>query len=227
LGQESAWDIITYPWQTLIHLTGTKSTTENDMSETDDNDFDGLIDLLKYKKQIILQGPPGTGKTRLAELVSKKLTFNIAPEIDNISTYINVGDKIKTPYDKLIFVIEEIDVIKQRITVKPTNAKHTYNVTFDQIMSCIRAKGWKDPIDKWNNSGTGSYIVGIAKSVHAVITNSHIKLIQFHPSYSYEDFVRGITADSIGNQIEYKAKNKILAEFASQALKNLKDSQKE
>src|SRR5690606_7159236 len=75
--------------------------------------------------------------------------------------------------------------------------------------------------------GTGSYIVGIAKSVHAIITNSHIKLIQFHPSYSYEDFVRGITAESVGNQIEYKAKNKILAEFASQALKNLKDSKKE
>lgn len=32
------------------------------------------IDLLEYKKQIILQGPPGTGKTRLAKMIAEKMT---------------------------------------------------------------------------------------------------------------------------------------------------------
>lgn len=47
------------------------------------------------------------------------------------------------------------------------------------------------------------------------------KLIQFHPSYTYEDFVRGIVSevDEDGN-IFYRAKNKIIAEFAELAINN-------
>lgn len=46
------------------------------------------------------------------------------------------------------------------------------------------------------------------------------KLIQFHPSFSYEDFVRGIVAKSNGNQIEYSTENKVLAKFAETAKLN-------
>jgi MoxR-like ATPase len=56
--------------------------------------------------------------------------------------------------------------------------------------------------------------------------NDQFKLIQFHPSYTYEDFVRGIVAESKGDRIEYKNVNKILADFAEKALKNFKDSKK-
>lgn len=47
------------------------------------------------------------------------------------------------------------------------------------------------------------------------------KLIQFHPSYSYEDFVRGIVAkpNEEGDGIVYTAENKVLGEFAHRALK--------
>lgn len=50
--------------------------------------------------------------------------------------------------------------------------------------------------------------------------NEQFKLIQFHPSYTYEDFVRGIVAESNGDKIEYKNVNKTLGEFAQQTLKN-------
>jgi len=48
------------------------------------------------------------------------------------------------------------------------------------------------------------------------------KLIQFHPSYNYEDFVRGINAkpNTKGEGILYQTENKILAEFAQLALQN-------
>jgi 5-methylcytosine-specific restriction endonuclease McrBC GTP-binding regulatory subunit McrB len=49
------------------------------------------------------------------------------------------------------------------------------------------------------------------------------KLIQFHPAYSYEDFVRGIVVESKGSQVEYRTKDKVLAEFAKTALKNYED----
>lgn len=44
------------------------------------------------------------------------------------------------------------------------------------------------------------------------------KLIQFHPSYSYEDFVRGIVAKNTEGNISYVTENKVLAEFAKRAL---------
>lgn len=52
--------------------------------------------------------------------------------------------------------------------------------------------------------------------------NDHYKLVQFHPSYTYEDFVRGITAKPTedGNGIIYDAENKTLGKFAKNALDN-------
>jgi len=49
--------------------------------------------------------------------------------------------------------------------------------------------------------------------------NERFKLIQFHPSYSYEDFVRGIVAkpNEEGDGIVYTAENKILGAFAKEA----------
>lgn len=95
-----------------------------------------VIKLLKYKPQIILQGPPGTGKTREAKRIAKAL--------------LGLGE---------------------------------------------------------NDSLEG---------------NEQFKLIQFHPSYSYEDFVRGIVAkpNEEGNGIVYTAENKILGAFAKEAFNN-------
>ena len=92
-----------------------------------------VIKLLKYKPQIILQGPPGTGKTREAKRIAKAL--------------LGLGE---------------------------------------------------------NDSLEG---------------NEQFKLIQFHPSYSYEDFVRGIIAENTNGNISYVTKDKILAEFAKKAFK--------
>ncbi|WP_424655657.1 McrB family protein [Capnocytophaga leadbetteri] len=96
-----------------------------------------MIELLKYKPQIILQGPPGTGKTREAKRIAKAL--------------LGLGE---------------------------------------------------------NDSLEG---------------NEQFKLIQFHPSYSYEDFVRGIVAkpNEEGNGIVYTAENKVLGKFTDEAQKSL------
>jgi ATPase associated with various cellular activities AAA_5 len=57
--------------------------------------------------------------------------------------------------------------------------------------------------------------------------NEQFKLIQFHPSYSYEDFVRGIVAqpNETGGGIVYTAENKVLAKFAEKALNNWNKTQ--
>lgn len=50
--------------------------------------------------------------------------------------------------------------------------------------------------------------------------SGQFKLVQFHPSYTYEDFVRGIEAKGTDNGIEYKAVEKLLSSFARDAATN-------
>ena len=109
-------------------------------SQLKDKMMNEKINLLQYKKQIILQGPPGTGKTREAELIAKEML------------------------------------------------------------------GLTDIKDLENNN--------------------QYKLVQFHPSYTYEDFVRGIIAVPIGTSVIYESANKILGKFAKDALSNYTNSKK-
>ena len=51
------------------------------------------------------------------------------------------------------------------------------------------------------------------------VTRGDSQLIQFHPAYAYEDFVRGIVADTTdGGLVTYQVQNKVLAQFAQTAL---------
>lgn len=52
------------------------------------------------------------------------------------------------------------------------------------------------------------------------------ELVQFHPAYTYEDFVRGIVIENKGEQIVYTTKNKILGALADKAQRNKEDSEK-
>lgn len=51
-------------------------------------------------------------------------------------------------------------------------------------------------------------------------SSNQFELVQFHPSYTYEDFVRGIEVKTEKGQPEYVTCNKTLGEFAKKALEN-------
>lgn len=54
-----------------------------------------------------------------------------------------------------------------------------------------------------------------------ILTSGEFKIIQFHPAYSYEDFVRGIVVETNDKGLPYyKVVNKTLASFAQKAFDN-------
>lgn len=65
--------------------------------------------------------------------------------------------------------------------------------------------------------GTGK--THIAKSVAGKLSGdkNRIRLLQFHPSYGYEDFVIGLEAKSESDSISYEAKSHGIKEFADKA----------
>lgn len=57
-------------------------------------------------------------------------------------------------------------------------------------------------------------------------TSDQFKLIQFHPAYTYEDFVRGIVVETDNGQAKYTTRNKLLGEFVEKSFNNYINSNK-
>lgn len=200
------------------------------------NKMKNQIDLLHYKKQIILQGPPGTGKTRLAKKIAKKVVEN--NKISNatisvktlsknyIKSNLNVGQKIEGKNDT---IFEVVDLEKNVVLLKSETSK-PWRPSYNKIIDSFNNRLWKI---KGRTGGFKSYEDAIAKYFYENHLNSineeeqsisnvkdFQKIIQFHPSYTYEDFVRGIVAkpNEEGEGIIYEAENKTIAKFAEDAL---------
>jgi DNA polymerase III delta prime subunit len=186
------------------------------------------ISLLEYKKQIILQGPPGTGKTRLAKLIAKKMINETSEDlsIENIKSLLSVGQKLRSAAGKTEYTV--LAISDSAFTIKSDESKE-YPITYQSLIDALKSKLWEPGKQK---NGSDPYKAAVSKYVYdklnlSLKSKDNIKLIQFHPAYTYEDFVRGITSKVNGSaQIEYVTENKILAKIAEEALENYLNSQK-
>jgi 5-methylcytosine-specific restriction endonuclease McrBC GTP-binding regulatory subunit McrB len=192
---------------------------------------ESLIKLLKQKKQIILQGPPGTGKTRLAKELASLLcnkTNNefktsallsdtyIASKLKNVSSIDSATQRTK-------YKIDNVENKKCRVTLLSTGT--TYDISYNGIRKALKEKLWEKGEQKGGfdpyNAAIAKYLYDNKDSELVIPNNSNdYALIQFHPSYTYEDFVRGIVVKNNDGEIEYKTENKVLALIAEKALTN-------
>ncbi|WP_452232061.1 AAA family ATPase [Lacinutrix sp. MEBiC02595] len=197
------------------------------------------IELLNHKKQIILQGPPGTGKTRLAKLIAQEMTNSPEEKKDNknlfsdkyIVSKLEKVEVVDSATDITKYKIDEVEKERCKISLLSTGA--TYNVSYNGIRKAIEDKLWvkgkqKGGFDPYH-AAIGKYLVENSETIQHNQTNTtDYKVIQFHPSYTYEDFVRGITVENNeAGKIEYKTKNRVLGEYAALALKNYNDFHKD
>ncbi len=178
-----------------------------------------IKELLEYKKQIILQGPPGTGKTRKAKAIAKDLLLPSIINEGDIKSCLKIGQEIKSITDYTTYTVSNISATNITLNLKTGT---TQSPTFQKIIEAYQSKKWKG-----GTTGGDAYEAAIAKYIYEnIIPDEQYKLIQFHPAYSYEDFVRGIVAkpNESGEGVLYEAENKTLAKFASNAFDNYRKS---
>jgi len=109
-----------------------------------------------------------------------------------------------------------------------------FNGDFDFYHNKIE-KLWKNDIDFESKNlilhgapGTGkTYITEeTIKTRKEVLGNIEYELVQFHPSYGYEDFIEGIKPTGLENgQMRFELKNGIFKQMCIDAFKNLIESQ--
>lgn len=187
-----------------------------------------IKNLLEYKKQIILQGPPGTGKTKLAKEVANQM---IGTEIFSDQVIVEnllVNQVIRSTGGKKSYQILEVKTSERKIKVKRESDTEDYT-NFNDIIDAYNSKLWESKLEQNNQRRAASLAKFIYDKLNTINSAEQIKIIQFHPSYNYEDLVRGIVAkpnvDESG--ILYQAENKILGKFAEDALQNYLDSKKD
>jgi len=171
-----------------------------------------IINILKQKKQIILQGPPGTGKTREAKIIGRELVMPSNISIDDIQKTIKVGDKLDSATNYTEYEVSKIDASKVTLKLKEGTE---YSPSFKEIIKAYKDNLWKGG----QLRGNDPYSAAISKYIFENLDCSQfLKLIQFHPAFTYEDFVRGIVVKTENDSIpEYKTVNKILGAFAKKA----------
>ncbi|MDM1551644.1 AAA family ATPase [Empedobacter falsenii] len=137
----------------------------------------------------------------------------------------------KKDFQELIFNREFRNKVLKSLDISENDSELLINKPMNKITQVLQ---FKKQIILQGPPGTGKTREAklIAKELIGLIElkdSDQIKLIQFHPSYTYEDFVRGIISkpNEEGDGIKYEAENKILAEFAKKALDNYIDSKKD
>ncbi|MEP1489737.1 MAG: AAA family ATPase [Algibacter sp.] len=230
-------DLISYPWQSFEYFNNPNSINQSSQIKDSSPIMKQYIDLLHHKKQIILQGPPGTGKTRLAKKIAKELTKEksnsniIDLEYNLIKENLKVGQKIPNASGvENYYTIEKIT--DKSVYLSSERASKQWDPSFDRIM--FKYNEISIGIEPDNEHGKEPYEIAVANYLFKLVgqieknEEGRFKIIQFHPSYTYEDFVRGIIVENNEEgKIEYKTKNRVLAEYASKALKNYNDFYKD
>jgi hypothetical protein len=163
----------------------------------------------------------------LNEPITTDKKINLTSSI--MKSLIPVGEKIKGKSNKCF---EVISFDKKTITIQSATSQPwtpSYNKiikSFNEELYNISGrtggyKSYEDAIAMHLKTNIGK--TDISKIEEFEDENDFIdfvQIIQFHPSYTYEDFVRGIVAKSVENNIVYSTEDKILINIANAAIRD-------
>ena len=134
----------------------------------------------------------------------------------DVKTRLTVGMEVESSTGFTSYTIKAIG--DANVTVGLKDSTSEYKPSYREIVAAYQKKMW----DGGQVKGNDPYASAIAKYLFETPNLEHLKLVQFHPSYSYEDFVRGIVAkpNEDGSGVLYEAENKLLGKFTQLAHEN-------
>jgi len=113
-----------------------------------------------------------------------------------------------------------VDSKNELIIVLPDYTKNLEMFDQDFISEFEKLIRSKKQVILFGPPGTSKTFFAQRFSEYLTKDNSRFHLVQFHPSYSYEDFVEGITSKMVGGQVEYEVTPKIFRKVCDEATKN-------
>jgi len=154
------------------------------------------------KLNSIFYGPAGTGKTR----ESIKQAVEIVKK-SNDSDALNLSEYETSNYDGIISLFNNVSNLPE------------LNITDNDLLSDIQNP--RIDIEKKKYRGySKADLVNMKNDVLEYRLYPLIETVTFHPSYSYQDFVEGITVETNNKNIEYTVKDGIFKKICKRAIDN-------
>jgi 5-methylcytosine-specific restriction protein B len=161
----------------------------------------------------IFFGPAGTGKTREATMEAVKIVSKSSKDEKN---YEKIEEELKSFSETPILNINSKDIMKE---IKDTPSDKIDGIVDNKYNSVYLA----DLMDskQFDKIKVKEKILAYKKKYNIYPL---IETVTFHPSYSYQDFVEGITVETKetkdGNEITYIVKDGIFKKICDRAINN-------
>jgi len=178
-----------------------------------------------------------TAHKKQKALVVKNAMLESGGSVDDIIFKYTIGEDMSLVVDSLLIWASRREKAKKIIKIN-IKQKKTKNIIMDRFKKILEHKyqiilqGPPGTGKTYTAKDIADYMIfgsvntNKREQIENLENSGQFELIQFHPAYTYEDFVRGITAKNNDGQIEYITENKTIGTFSDKANKNYLSSKK-
>lgn len=176
---------------------------------------EGGKDVLPFKKIKDLEKA-----VDLIEMQNDSVVMNAAPLINNQGSLFPLT---KNEFESILNLSEgdELEEVYESTEYTPANLKSDLFIEDKQIDGMLEILGRKKNIVLQGPPGVGKsfFAKRLASAFIGKKDSRNVRFVQFHQSYSYEDFVQGLRPEE-GKSQTFKLKNGIFYELALDAIRN-------